>query len=172
MKSAKIFWLIILTTICYASNDSYAIPDREWNKPNSVVSKKEPSKYLLTGIATNITSNKKGKATFEVSKITSNVFKCVGRFDEKTLFGRFEVYGEKFKNEDFPNAISIKFNGQIKFGDNDGSGFKPGTKTTFLIVLNIFPHNATGHYTIDEIPNSSYSNTKQNGVLELNVKQK
>ncbi len=130
------------------------------------------SKYLLKGKITNVTVNKEGSVEILVTEIARGKYKCEGKCDEISLFGRFECYGEKYENRNFPNSLSIKFDGQVKFGDGDGSGFRPGTKATFACNIKIFTDNATGDYAIGEIPNSSWSEKKQNGLLDLVIKSK
>lgn len=147
-------------------------PSTSTEKLSSTDSNSSLAKYTLDGKITNATVNKEGSVQIFITEIAKGKYKCEGQCDEISLFGRFECYGEKFENPNFPNAVNINFNGQIRFGDGDGSNFNPGTKATFTCNIRIFTDNATGDYTIGEIPNSSWSEKKQNGLLDLSIKSK
>ncbi len=132
----------------------------------------QSTQYVLEGTATNATNYKTAGVNLTITMPGDNVYKCTGRFDEKTLFGRFELTGKKITSTDNPGATTLHFTGQINFGDNDGSNFDPGTTTTFTLSLVIFTDNATGTYIIDEIPNSSWADRKQNGLVTLKIKSR
>lgn len=178
MNKSILFFSITFLLLSGCNN----LPNKEGNQKESEkldspnTSNKTPllKKYILIGSVTNTTINKKGSVEMEITEIAPNKFKCTGKFDEETLFGRFNLYGEKYENPNLPNALSIKFNGQIHLGDNDGSGFSPGTKTTFFSNLNIFNDNVTGEYLLDEILDSrdNFKIEKQNGLYSLKIKSK
>ncbi|QHV95110.1 hypothetical protein [Spirosoma endbachense] len=139
---------------------------------HTTISRPVLTKYILTGTVTNATVNKTGSVEMELTEISDKTYRCSGKFDEKILFGRFDLYGRAFVDLNAPSALSIKFEGVLKFGNGDGSGFAPDTKAAFLTTLNIFSDNVTGSYLIGEIPNSSYSKLKQNGLYNLRIKSK
>lgn len=133
------------------------------NKPH------ELNSFDLRGTANNRTFNKISGVELFVERLHDKIYRCKGNFDEKTLYGNFDILGEDVATEDSSKSLDLVFNGEIHFGDNDNSGFSPGTKTAFRVTLNIFPDTAVGSYFIDTIFDSKFQKLDQKGTFKLDV---
>lgn len=125
-------------------------------------------KYYVTADATNTTASETSGADMIITQVTDNRFSCKGKFDGNKLYGRFDTNGEIISANN--DQLKINFKGQILFG-SDGSGFLSGSKTTFEFFVELDTISFTGiaNYIIDEIPRSSWDNTKQYGQLSMAI---
>lgn len=119
----------------------------------------------LAGIATNVSVNKSSGIKIEISKIDDENYLMKGSFDNINLFGNFELNGKILPNANGEGVICMQFTGMAYLGENDGSGFPPNTKASFVITLSLTAGGAKGTYHIGKI--SSHIDYEQYGILEL-----
>lgn len=130
------------------------------------------TKIILVGQAIDSAFNKQTAAYLELTEYPYNIFKCQGKFDEKEIYGKFEVTGGDINEVSDPNYLDLSLNGDIFFGNGEGSGIPPGTKAGFKMHLYIHSDIVKGSYIIEPIPNTPFSSQQQSGIFELKIETK
>lgn len=121
---------------------------------------------FLSGHGTNVTANKTANIFFTVYyNPEDSLYRAVGKFDDKNLFGSFDVIGKELYCPG--EEVCLQFNGLILNGyANDN--FPKGTSTKFVMSLVLHPERATGTYHIGKILNIA-ADYEQYGILNLQV---
>ncbi len=105
---------------------------------------------VLQGSARNQTVGKTDKVAIVLANQEGGAMRASGTFGGKDLFGDFEAKGKKTpcpSGARDDSALCVAFDGILKLGE-DGSGFRPGTRTDFRFVLVVTEGKATGYYRV------------------------
>jgi len=117
----------------------------------------------LVGAVTNVTVGKSTGVTLRITSSDGVTFRAKGAYDSNNLFGHFDVPGKIIKSGS--GSLCLQFTGEIEFGDNDGSGFPSGTKTTYVMSIMLGEREAKGVYHIGKIlPDIDW---EQYGTMDL-----
>ncbi len=162
-----IFLVGIWSIIIYGCNTMPGNTTKSKAADNTTRKKPILKQYFLTGKATNITFKESCGVEVEITETEDKKYKCRCQFDNKTLFGSAEMDGGEFKDPNSPGVLSFQFTGRLELGDNDGSGYPPGTKRGFSSIFNLFAKNAIGKYVIDVLPDNGW--VKEIGLYDLQI---
>ncbi len=119
----------------------------------------------MSGIAINVCVNKSAKIKTTLIKEADNTYTLKGEFDNKNLFGVFDIKGKKLPYAYGEGVLTMQFEGEIYFGGSDGSGFPANTHSTFVVTLIISITGVTGTYHVGKI--LPYVDFDQYGTIEL-----
>ncbi len=155
-------WLIAVATFCTlifvptecASKDLVAA--NEASAP--VVAKSTVAE--ISGTVRNILVNQGASVKMQITREANGEWRAKGEFDNKNLFGRFDVAGRPiFVRDDY---VSVQFKGDIDFGPE--GGWKVGTRSTYVMTICLRAADADGVYDIGLLPNRDYH---QYGTMTL-----
>jgi hypothetical protein len=121
------------------------------------------------GVATNVTANASTGVQFTVQTRDNVTFTSAGAFDSVNLYGRWTTMsGRAIPCQSTNGAQCVQFTGQLELGGGDGSGFRTGTRASFVLSLVISGTSAAGVYHIGRTSGRNYD---QYGTLALFVQR-
>jgi hypothetical protein len=115
---------------------------------------------MIQGEAHNVAVGALSGVRFEVVTQPDGGLLARGSFDNRSLFGRFELTGGRLPQRG--GATCYQFTGSLHLG-NDGSGFPPGTASTFVLTFTVSNGRVTGVYYLGPVGSIAYS---QYGIIE------
>jgi CHAT domain-containing protein/Tfp pilus assembly protein PilF len=118
----------------------------------------------FAGDVHNLQNNNTSQVSITLNEMDGQHFRAVGIFDNVTLFGRFNVPGERIECASGEAGTCIAFSGELELGDDD-SGFPELTRTGFSFRLHLQDGRAQGGYLI--APIVPYMLKEQPGELDL-----
>jgi CHAT domain-containing protein len=145
MMHRKLFqrlWILILGAVCLSA---------------------QAAQYY-SGDVKNLETNNTSQVAVTIEETDGQHFRAVGIFDNVTLFGRFNVPGDKVACAEGETGVCVAFAGELELGDDD-SGFPELTRTGFSFRLHIADGVAQGGYLISPIV--PYMLKEQPGELSL-----
>ncbi len=119
----------------------------------------------LTGSVLNLTVNRSARVSMRITYLKGEV-RAIGSYDNKNLFGKFNVLGEVIYLSEGKEPSSLQFEGDLLLG-NDGSGFPPGMKGHYVMTLSFNPSLIRGVYEVSNL--APYMPINQYGILDLEV---
>jgi hypothetical protein len=139
------------------------------NEPDATkkdIAKNIKAKYKmeLEGYAINYTANfKSSKVKCIIYSDNLVTFKCIGQYDNITLFGSFDMSGKLGEVGDESYKISFD-KGTVLLG-NDNSGYPFNTELSHTLNLSVYSDVVYGYYYINEtLP---YNKEQQKGEIML-----
>lgn len=121
--------------------------------------------FILKGNAFNAAVNVSAACEMTIYQVDQENYRLKGRFDNKNLFGSFNIYGTQLPVANGNETRCMQFSGKVQFGGSDGSGFPEGTRTSLVVTLSLSPAGVKGVYHIGRIP-PTYT-YEQYGTLDL-----
>lgn len=121
--------------------------------------------FTLWGNATNVTANASTGVRFTMSTTDNVAYTVDGAFDNVNLYGRFDGAGRAVPCD---GAVCVQFEGTVRLGGADGSGFPEGTRTRFVLSVSVSGPNAVGVYHIGRLEGMP---VEQYGTLALAVRR-
>lgn len=130
--------------------------------------------FELKGKAINLTVGKSSGVSFEMremkdtqGQIAMSMYRAYGQFDNKTLFGAFDLFGRKLRT--CKKKMCLQFVGEISFSEM--GNWPRGVKTTFVLTVMVSANGkkAIAVYHIGPTPSMDFT---QYGTLELKMKKK
>lgn len=125
--------------------------------------------YLLKGQYVNSRSKTTGGVDLQVVKLCDGTFKCEGKFDEITLFGKFLLIGKNTSSSSDSLAKKLSFLGQLQYGGNDSSGYTTVYRISCYLSLVIYSNKAIGEFIMSETPSNYWGKQKEHGIANLSI---
>ncbi len=121
-----------------------------------------PNELYFFGDVRNLETSNASSVSMTIVEEGHGRYRAIGIFDNITLFGRFNVAGQRVPCKG--QNLCINFAGQLELGD-DESGFPELTRSGFSFKLAFSQKKAEGSYLISAI--SPYMMKDQPGLLKL-----